>query len=98
MIVPDSGDGVIFAANSLLHCRAQGLLYHFILPKEESMKGQEHINDRRSTKLENVMAASYIPFMSGRPEREEIICKDDLLNLKILINRCADVKTFVESA
>jgi len=53
------------------------------------------INDKRSVKLENVMARNYIPFLEGRPEREEQIRMDDILNLKIALNNAKSLEEFL---
>jgi hypothetical protein len=59
------------------------------------MKTNGNVNDKRVVKLENVMAEDYIPFMSGRPPRDEKIGKDDQLNLKIMLNQCKTVQEFI---
>ena len=59
------------------------------------MKTRDNVNDKRFVKLESVMAADYIPFLSGRPIREDQINKDDLLNLKIIINQCQDSRELI---
>lgn len=61
------------------------------------MKTPERVHDKRTTKLENVMAQDYIPFLEGRPSREEAIKKDDLLDLKILLNQTHSIEEFISS-
>lgn len=60
------------------------------------MKAPERVNDKRTTKLENVMAKGYIPFLEGRPCREDFIRKDDLLNLRILLNQAKSIEEFID--
>jgi hypothetical protein len=64
---------------------------------EVTMKAGENVHDKRFVKLENVMAANYIPFMEGRPQRDECICKNDLLDLKIMLNQLKSVEEFAAS-
>ena len=47
---------------------------------------KKKVKDKRSIKLENVLKPDYIPFLSGRPERETVIGKEDLMNLEIVLN------------
>jgi hypothetical protein len=47
--------------------------------------------DKRSIKLEDVMKKDYIPFLGGRPARQTIIGKDDILNLEISLGTCSTV-------
>jgi hypothetical protein len=63
----------------------------------QSMENTESrkIFDRRTIKLEDVMKSDYIPFLSGRPERETVIGADDLLNLSILLNTTEGVEAFL---
>ena len=56
----------------------------------------KHVIDKRSIRLEDVMKKDYIPFLGGRPERQTIIGKDDILNLAITLNTCATVDEFVK--
>ena len=44
------------------------------------------ILDKRQVKLEDIMRSDYIPFLEGRPDRDTVIGKDDLSNLKITLN------------
>jgi hypothetical protein len=55
-----------------------------------------HVIDKRSIKLEDVMKKDYIPFLGGRPERQTIIGKDDILNLEITLNTCSSVDEFAK--
>jgi hypothetical protein len=54
-----------------------------------------HVTDKRSIKLEDVLKKDYIPFLGGRPKRETIIGKDDIMNLAITLNTCASVEEFL---
>jgi hypothetical protein len=55
-----------------------------------------HVIDKRSIKLEDVMKKDYIPFLGGRPQRQTIIGKDDIMNLEITLNTCLTVDEFVK--
>jgi hypothetical protein len=63
---------------------------------EKNMEKKKVI-DRRSIKLEHILKPDYIPFLSGRPSRETVIGKDDVMNLEILINMTNSVEEFVKS-
>jgi hypothetical protein len=52
----------------------------------EKNMDKKKVKDKRSIKLENVLRADYIPFLSGRPERDTVIGNEDLMNLEILLN------------
>ena len=56
----------------------------------------KHVIDKRSIKLEDVMKKDYIPFLGGRPERETIIAKDDIMNLEITLNTCSTLDEFLK--
>jgi hypothetical protein len=60
------------------------------------MEGDRHVIDKRTIKLEDVMKNDYIPFLSGRPEREKIIGKDDIMNVEILLNTTKTVAELIE--
>jgi hypothetical protein len=49
-------------------------------------------------KLQNVSAQEFIPLFSGRPKREKIISKDDLMDLDILLHTCDTVEAFLAKA
>jgi hypothetical protein len=53
------------------------------------------VTDKRSIKLEDVLKKDYIPFLGGRPKRETIISKEDIMNLAITLNTCASVEEFL---
>lgn len=63
-------------------------------PMEKNME-KKHVVDKRSIKLEDVLKADYIPFLSGRPERETVIGKEDLMNLEIVLNTTKTVEEFI---
>jgi hypothetical protein len=63
------------------------------MKKDEEKK---NVIDKRSIKLEDILKPDYIPFMSGRPERESIIGKDDLMNLEIELNMTDSVDEFLK--
>jgi hypothetical protein len=52
----------------------------------EDIMEKRHVVDKRSVKLEDVMKSDYIPFLGGRPKREKVIGKDDVINLEIELN------------
>jgi len=63
----------------------------------EKKSEKKNVIDKRSIKLEDLMKPDYIPFLSGRPERETIIGKDDFMNLEILLNTTNNVEALVKS-
>jgi hypothetical protein len=76
---------------------------HYLISKktekgfiEEGAMEDRHVIDKRSIKLEDVMKKDYIPFLGGRPERQTIIGKDDILNLEITLNTCSTVDEFAK--
>ena len=54
--------------------------------------------DTRSVKLENVMAKDFIPLFSGRPKRDWVIGRDDLVDLDILLHTANTVEDFIAKA
>jgi hypothetical protein len=48
-----------------------------------------------TTRPENVPRDGYIPFLGGRPDREAIICDDDIINLRINLNITDTVEEFL---
>ena len=58
---------------------------------------RKSVVDKRSIKLEDVMKPGYIPFLAGRPERETVIGKDDLMNVEILLNTKNTVEELISS-
>jgi hypothetical protein len=56
---------------------------------------RKRVVDKRSIKLEDILKPDYIPFLSGRPERETVINADDLMNLEIVMNTTNSVEEFM---
>lgn len=72
-------------------CKVNDLKYRE--PVRYSVKrGKGKINDHRRIRLED---EDYIPFKTGRPKREHPICKDDLINLSIALNRSRTLEEFI---
>jgi hypothetical protein len=65
-----------------------------VLSKGAGMEKKKVI-DKRQVKLEEIMKEGYIPFLGGRPEREYVIGKDDIMNLKIILNTTESVNEFL---
>jgi hypothetical protein len=68
--------------------------------REERMEKnleKKKVVDKRSVKLESVMRPDYIPFLSGRPNRETVIGKDDLMNVAIMLNTTNTVEEVIKS-
>jgi hypothetical protein len=63
----------------------------------ETNSEKRKIIDKRSIKLEDVLKPDYIPFMSGRPERESIIGKDDIMNMEIALHTSHSVEEFINT-
>lgn len=55
-----------------------------------------NIIDKRPIRLEDIMKEGYIPFLGGRPERENIISEDDIINLRINLNITSSVEEFLK--
>lgn len=53
------------------------------------------INDKRRISLGNIMSSDYIPFLSGRPEREKAIGENDIIDLKIALHTSGNVNDFL---
>ena len=60
-------------------------------------KDDGRIIDRRRITLHDAMHGHFIPMYEGRPKREEVIGKDDVLNLEIVLNTCNTVESFLEA-
>jgi hypothetical protein len=58
---------------------------------------KKKVVDKRSIKLENILKPDYIPFLSGRPDRETVIGKDDMINLAIILNMTNTVEAVIKS-
>jgi hypothetical protein len=48
--------------------------------------------------IKHVAAQDFIPLFTGRPKREKVIGKDDLLDLDILLHTCDTVEAFLAKA
>lgn len=55
-------------------------------------------NNSGSAKVQHVLAAETIPLFSGRPKREKVIGRDDLMDLDILLHTCDTVEAFLAKA
>ncbi len=51
-----------------------------------------NIIDKRQVRLENINRPDYIPFLGGRPKRDDVINHDDCINLSILLNTSSSVE------
>lgn len=60
------------------------------------MERNKKIIDKRIIRLEELNKKDYIPFLGGRPKRNKIISKDEILDLRILLNTTNDVEEFLE--
>jgi hypothetical protein len=56
----------------------------------------KNVLDKRAVKLEDVLRPDYIPFLGGRPKRETVIGKEDIINLEIALYTSASVQEFLE--
>jgi len=54
--------------------------------------------DKRSVKLEHVMASNFIPFLGGRPARDTVINDEDVMNLRITLGTIDSVEEFLAKA
>ena len=54
-----------------------------------------NFEDKRAVKLQNVLSKDFIPLFSGRPKRELVIGKDDMLDLDILLHTVGSVEEFL---
>ncbi len=53
------------------------------------------IKDDRPVKFEKVVSQDFIPLFAGRPKRESIIGRDDMIDVKILLNATHTVDEFI---
>ncbi|MGD9201875.1 MAG: hypothetical protein PVI26_09950 [Chitinispirillia bacterium] len=51
--------------------------------------------DYKEIKTSRLKRRSIIPFMQGRPARNTIIQKDDIINLIIMLNTCKSLNEFL---
>ena len=54
-----------------------------------------NVHDRRVVKLEEVLKKDFIPFKGGRPARNTVIGKEDVLNLSIALNTAKSLDEFL---
>ena len=54
-----------------------------------------NIIDKRTIRLEKILKPDYIPFLGGRPGRTTVISKDEILDLRILLNTTGSVEEFL---
>jgi len=54
--------------------------------------------DKRAVKLENVLAKDFIPLFSGRPKRDHVIGREDLMDLDILLHTSSTIEEFLAKA
>jgi len=82
-------------------CTSDENFYEAYMAKK---KGRRHdmspnTQDRRRIRLEDVTKADYIPFLGGRPARDEglqgVISPDDVTNLKIALAMAGDLTDFI---
>lgn len=57
-----------------------------------------NFEDKRAVKLQNVMAKDFIPLFSGRPQRDKVIGREDLMDLDILLHTANTVEEFLAKA
>lgn len=56
----------------------------------------KHMTDKKRIQPEDVTRrGSYIPYLSGRPDRHAVINSDDVLNLTILLNTTESFDAFL---
>ena len=65
------------------------------LEQGDTMRSQ--INDKRVVKLEELNSENHIEWLGGRPQRDNDISKDDLLNLKIALSECKSLEDFLKA-
>jgi hypothetical protein len=63
--------------------------------RDENLNGK-FVSDRRRVKLDHIMDPNYIPYLSGRPNRDQVINNDDINNLKIALGTTSNVLDFVQ--
>ena len=51
-----------------------------------------NFEDKRAVKLQNVLAKDFIPLFSGRPQRERVIGREDLMDLDILLHTSSTIE------
>jgi hypothetical protein len=71
-----------------------GMSFAFSLRKE-AIYVSSNIEDKRAVKLEKVLAKDFIPLFSGRPSRERVIGREDLMDLDILLHTSSTLEEFL---
>jgi hypothetical protein len=61
-------------------------------------KMASNFEDKRAVKLQNVLAKDFIPLFSGRPQRERVIGRDDLMDLDILLHTSNSLEDFLSKS
>jgi hypothetical protein len=56
---------------------------------------KKNVLDRRAVKLEEVMKPGFIPFLEGRPKRDTVIGKEDIMNLNIALETSKTLEEFL---
>jgi hypothetical protein len=67
----------------------------FMNPKDTKSEGS-YWDHRFDDQAKVITESSKIPWLGGRPERDTIIDKEDICNLKIALGQYPDVKDFVK--
>jgi hypothetical protein len=57
-----------------------------------------NLDNGSSAKAQGVLAADVIPMFSGRPKRDKVIGRDDLMDLDILLHTCDSVEELLAKA
>ena len=57
---------------------------------------KRNVYDKRYIRLEEVGREEYIPFLGGRPHRDNVISEDDITNLIIALNTAKSLEVFLE--
>lgn len=72
---------------------AKGGIANYQKSIEDMKRHKPKINDTRRFKLED---DDFIPFMGGRPKRDNPINKDDIVDLVIAMHKCRTLSEFLE--
>jgi hypothetical protein len=56
---------------------------------------KKNVIDKRSVKLEQMRKPGFIPFLEGRPKRDTVIGKEDILNLSIALETSGTLEEFL---
>ncbi|MBN1983800.1 MAG: hypothetical protein JW795_19855 [Chitinivibrionales bacterium] len=58
---------------------------------------KKNLMDELNFLLANALKEKQIKMFEGRPYREQVICQDDIVNLKISLNCCKTWEEFLNS-